>query len=241
MKRLLCSVLVCFSSISTHGQVSHTVWDGLLKKHVSADGWVSYKGFLKDSTILNQYLGQLSSEPPTEKWSENEKLSFWINAYNAFTIKLVIDNYPLESIKDIKRGIPFVNSVWDIEFFKIGGEKMTLNKIEHSILRKQFDEPRIHFAIVCASKSCPKLLNEAYVAIRLEDQLQTQALDFLNDKSKNQLSKEEFKLSAIFNWFKGDFTENSTLEAYVSALAGIESRSKVRVSYLEYDWSLNGE
>ena len=218
----------------------HAVWDELLNAHVDT-GWVNYKGFLQDSTKLNSYLETLSNCAPSISWSKSEKLAFWINAYNAFTVKLVVDHYPVESIKDIKKGVPFINSVWDIKFFEIGGREMDLNQIEHSILRKEFDEPRIHFAIVCASKSCPELLNNAYTAEKLQQQLQQQAVEFINDESKNRFQENKIYLSPIFKWFKGDFTKQSTLKDFVSNYA-IKGFSKdVSVSYTEYDWSLNGE
>ena len=102
--------------------------------------------------------------PNDKHWTETEQLAYWINAYNAFTVELILDHYPVASIRDIKEGVPFINSVWDIDFIKIEGKTYSLNDIEHRILRREFDEPRIHFAIVCASISCPKLRNEAFEA-----------------------------------------------------------------------------
>ena len=218
----------------------HAVWNDLLNAHVDAAGWVSYKGFIQDSTKLNTYLKTLSVCSPSGSWSMDEKLAYWINAYNAFTVKLILDHYPLESIKDIKRGIPFINSVWDIDFFEIGGQKMDLNEIEHAILRKQFSEPRIHFAIVCASKSCPRLLNTAYTAEKLETQLQAQAIEFINDPSKNRVQEKHLQLSPIFRWFKGDFTNGMTIQEYVLKYSKFRFDKDADVSYMDYDWSLNG-
>lgn len=186
-------------------------------------------------------MSELSQNAPNKTWPEEEKLAYWINAYNAFTIKLIIDNYPVKSIKDIKKGIPTINSVWDLKFFEIGGEKMDLNHIEHAILRKDFEEPRIHFAIVCASQSCPKLLNEAFTAEKLEAQLQQQAVDFVNDGSKNEFDKDEIRISQIFNWFKGDFTKGQTIQEYLKQFAKDDFKSDAKVKHLDYDWSLNGE
>jgi len=143
--------------------IEHTIWDALLKKYVSPDGTVNYKGFIRDKATFEEYLTLLSKNPPNKKtWSKAAQLAYWINAYNAFTVKLIIDHYPVKSIKDIKKGIPFLNSVWDMEFFHIGGKEMNLNDIEHDLIRRQFKEPRIHFAVNCASYSCPRLRNEAY-------------------------------------------------------------------------------
>jgi hypothetical protein len=221
---------------------SHKIWDELLRKHVDAQGRVSYKGMRGDAQQLETYLDHLSSCAPSSSWSTEERLAYWINAYNAFTVKLIIDHYPVNSIKDIRSpfAIPFVNSVWDLAFFKINGREMTLNQIEHGILRKEFEEPRIHFAIVCASISCPKLHNEAYESQRLEDQLHARALEFINDPSRNILSKDHLELSAIFKWFKGDFTRNGNLRSYIAIYSKVKVDADAKLSYLDYDWGLNG-
>ena len=137
---------------------NHSLWNDLLQKHVSVQGNVNYKGFKLDYSDLERYLQSLSDNIPNKSWSKAEKLSYWINAYNAYTIKLIIDKYPLKSIKDINRP-------WDQRFIKLGEKIYTLNDIEHEILRKM-NEPRIHFAIVCASISCPKLQNEAFTPLK---------------------------------------------------------------------------
>jgi hypothetical protein len=143
--------------------VQHQQWDSLLQKHVTAEGWVDYDGFIKDSLDLRSYLNLLSeNHPDPGTWTNEERMAYWINAYNAFTVDLILRHYPLESIKDIRPGIPFVNTVWDIKFINIQGQTYDLNNIEHGILRPKFDEPRIHFAVNCASVSCPKLMNRAY-------------------------------------------------------------------------------
>ena len=124
------------------------LWTSLVKKHVGADGLVDYKGFIADKNKLQEYLDTLSANPPEKNWSDNDKIAYWLNAYNAFTIKLIVDHYPVKSIKDLgaKHQIIFINTPWDRKFFEIGGRTMTLNRIEHRILRREFREPRIHFA-----------------------------------------------------------------------------------------------
>jgi hypothetical protein len=221
--------------------VPHAPLTALLKKHVAADGQVNYKGIIRDSLQLNQYLKQLSDNPPQNKWSREDQLAYWINAYNAFTLQLIIRNYPLKSIKDIgsKVKIPFVNTPWDIKFVRIGKEKFDLNNIEHSILRGKFKEPRIHFAIVCASVSCPRLLNEAYTGSRVNQQLEEQARDFINDKSRNKVTANAAQLSQIFNWFRGDFTRNGTLTEFINKYSRIKINKNARITYLDYDWGLN--
>lgn len=233
-------IIMLFFSLNYANPVQHGEWDVLVKKHVSKNGMVDYQGFLKDKKQLQVYLDKLSANRPTSKWSKNEKMAFWINAYNAFTVKLILDNYPIKSIKDIKRGIPFVNSVWDIAFIPMGKEKIDLNYIEHTILRKEFKDPRIHAAINCASFSCPLLRNEAYYASRLDEQLNDAMRKFVNDSQRNQLDKSNIKISKIFSWFAGDFKLNgSSVVDYLNKYAKKRVQSNAKIDFLEYQWELN--
>ena len=221
---------------------SHEQWHQLLQKHVNEQGQVDYSGFKADRSQLTEYLNLLSNQAPDDaNWSENEKLAYWINAYNAYTVELILQHHPLESIKDIgsKIQIPFINSPWDIKFIEIAGEKYDLNNIEHNILRKLFDEPRIHFAIVCASISCPNLRNEAYTGANVQQYLQEDAERFINDSSKNQLGTDEVQLSKIFNWFKGDFTDQGSLIDFLNQYSKTQISPKAKVKHLDYDWGLN--
>ncbi|WP_020532305.1 DUF547 domain-containing protein [Flexithrix dorotheae] len=219
--------------------ISHKIWDKLLKKHVASNGLVNYEGFLTDQKTLDDYLDLLSKNPPGENWDKSAALAYWINAYNAFTIKLILDNYPVGSIKDIAGSITMVNSPWDIKFFKIGGVDFDLNTIEHEILRKKFDEPRIHFAINCASISCPDLRKEAYIGQEIDRQLEEQTRIFLRNESKNQLSVNELKLSKIFDWFKSDFTRHGSLVDFLKLYTKLEINPEASIEYLDYDWGLN--
>ena len=222
--------------------IHHEQWTLLLQKHVDNLGNVNYGGFQDDSTRLNAYLDLLRLNPPDpEIWSREAQLAYWINLYNAFTIKLIIRHYPLKSIKDIgsKIQIPFINSPWDIKFININDEMLDLNNVEHSILRKKFDEPRIHFAINCASYSCPKLRREAFEAQKLNAQLEEQSIDFINDPKRNILAKDHVKLSKIFDWFQGDFTKSGSLIDFINQYSEIAIPKKAKISYLDYNWSLN--
>jgi hypothetical protein len=233
-------IIMLFVSLNYANPVQHGEWDALVKKHVSKNGMVDYQGFLKDKKQLQVYLDILSANKPTSKWSKNEKMAFWINAYNAFTVKLILDHYPIKSIKDIKRGIPFVNSVWDIAFIPMGKEKIDLNYIEHTILRKEFNDPRIHAAINCASFSCPLLRNEAYYASRLDEQLNDAMRRFVNDPQRNQLDKSNIKISKIFSWFAGDFKLNgSSIVDYLNKYAKKRVQPNAKIDFLEYQWELN--
>jgi Protein of unknown function, DUF547 len=222
---------------------SHEIFTKLLQKHVDANGKVNYQSFVKDTVELNKYLSLLSHAQPNEKkWSKNEQMSFWINAYNAFTIKLITQYYPIKSIKDIGKGIqvPFINTPWTMKFFKIGSEKMSLDNIEHDILRKKFNDPRVHMVLVCASKSCPILLNEAYEASQLETQITKQAKAFLADPFRNKISSATPRVSMIFKWYMGDFTKKgNSVISFINTYSATKINPKATLSYIDYDWRLN--
>jgi hypothetical protein len=223
--------------------ISHAVFDSLLRQHVSDAGWVDYQGFIQDSTKFNEYLQLLSQHHPNDRnWSENEQIAYWINAYNAFTIKLIMDHYPVASIKDIKNGIPFVNTVWDIKFINIEGAEYDLNNIEHGILRPKYNEPRIHFAVNCASISCPKLQRFAYTGDKLDKQLDEAARTFINDTDKNKITPGKVELSKILSWYWGDFKDqyDSRVEL-INKYAETKVNPDAEVEYLEYDWGLNDQ
>lgn len=234
----------CSSAQPEKGKApTHEKWTTLLQKHVDASGNVNYKTFKADQAKLTEYLAIISRQAPAKSWTKNERLAYWINAYNAFTVKLIIDNYPVKSIKDLNPGLSiiFVNTVWDKNFFSIGGDKMSLNDIEHRRLRKM-NEPRIHFAIVCASKSCPRLLNVAYEAATLDKQLTEAGRNFLADPFKNQPAVSNPKLSKIFDWFSGDFSANGKSKIdFINQFSNIKIDRAANISYLDYDWSLNGK
>ncbi len=226
--------------VSSQKAVTHEIFDQLLKKYVDNNGKVNYEGFVKDSNELNRYLKVLSSSHPNDKnWSKSEQLAYWINTYNAFTIKIVADNYPIASIKDVKNGIPFVNTVWDIKFIKIENQVYDLNNIEHGIIRPKFEDPRIHFAVNCASISCPNLRNEAFNAESLDKQLNEQAERFINDLSKNQITASNPKLSKVFLWFAGDFKKKKPVIAFINDFAKVKISEKADLNYNDYDWALN--
>lgn len=223
--------------------VSHEIWDKVLKKYVSKEGKVNYKELIKDSLELNKYLDLLSQNAPNKNWNEEDQKAYWINAYNVFTVRLIIRNYPVKSIKDIgsKIQIPLINSVWDIKFITIGKESYTLNNIEHDILRKKFFDPRLHFALVCASASCPKLKNTAYSTSKLDEQLDQQAIEFINDETRNKLNPDKIQISEIFKWYKGDFTKNSSLIEFLNKYSKVKINKYAKINHLDYNWSLNEE
>ncbi|QLE00864.1 DUF547 domain-containing protein [Galbibacter sp. BG1] len=225
-------IFIAFSFTPTLAQKpDSSVWNALLQENVSEEGMVSYKSF--NSEELDLYLKELKKYPPKDSWSKKEKLSYWINAYNAFTIKLILDNYPLKSIKDIK-------DPWDKQFIEIDRERFSLNHIEHEILRKM-DEPRIHFAINCASISCPKLLNQAFIPSKLDEQLETVTREFINDTAKNELSHEKIEISALFKWFREDFEKKQTLIGFLNKYSKVTIDKNAEITYKPYNWNLNGK
>lgn len=235
------SILFAFTSFSQKG-ISHTSYDGLLQKYVDEKGMVDYKGLGKERPKLKSYLKMIESNPPQKSWTENEKLAYWINAYNAFTLELILDNYPVKSIKDIGATIkiPFVNTPWDIKFINIGDEEYDLNNLEHGIIRKEFEEPRIHFALVCAAVSCPKLQSRAYLPERLDAQLTKAAKDFLADPKKNEIKNgKKAVLSKLFNWYGGDFTKKLSLEEYINQYSETQLSKGADIDWKDYDWALN--
>ncbi|RDY59410.1 DUF547 domain-containing protein [Flagellimonas nanhaiensis] len=210
---------------------SHDDWNNLLQQYVDEDGNVNYSGFKKDEARLDSYLELLSHNPPSGSWKKNEKLAYYINLYNAATVKLIVDHYPVNSIKDI-------SGRWKKNWIQIGKITTSLNDIEHKILRKM-DEPRIHFAINCASYSCPKLLNVAFTPQNMEQLLLKTTMDFVNDPTRNQFEENSAKLSKIFRWYKSDFTQKSSLLEYINEYLENPIATDARIEYLDYDWSLN--
>jgi hypothetical protein len=224
---------IAYSIESTQSNkgIDHQKWNALLQKHVTEKGNVDYKGFKNDSKALQVYLEELASNVPQKTWSRNAVLSYWINAYNAFTVQLILDNYPVKSIKDIK-------DPWGKKFFKLGTKSYSLEEIEHEILRKM-NEPRIHFAINCASFSCPNLVNQAFTETKLETQLEAAAKAFVNDKTKNTIATDTIEISKIFDWFSGDFKTKGTIIDYLNKYSTVKISKNAKIKFKEYNWSLN--
>lgn len=237
----------------------------MLQKYVH-NGRVAYKGFISSHKAFEEYLNQLGdADERFADWGRNEKLAYWINAYNAFTIKAIIDSYPIKKGFFISfypaNSIRQIDGVWDKLTFRAAGSMVTLNEIEHKILRKEFTEPRIHFAIVCASVGCPELRSEAYTADEVQEQLEQGARDFVNNPQKVLIDpeKKDVKLSKIFKWFGEDFIgafgtaehfnnrnpkDRAVLNfvrTYIEQerLISLLDANRFKVSYLKYDWSLN--
>jgi hypothetical protein len=247
MKKLIFVILFMTFNAMAFDQ-NHSVLSRVLEKHVrikNKQTLVDYRAIKKDPKELNSYLDELSkvTNKEYESWSDKEKLSTLINAYNAWTIRLIIDHYPVTSIRKIG---PFYSSPWKITFVKWLGKKISLDEIENDIIRKKFNEPRIHFALVCASIGCPPLPPKPFIATNLNTQLASLQSAFLLDQSKNNFKLEKqrviLNLSSIFKWYGDDFGDEDSLTKLILKEMGLETKAKgkkVDIRYLDYDWSLN--
>ena len=238
-----------------------------LSAHVDGQGIVNYAVLKADRKGLDAFVSSLAALDPEVfgKWSDKEKIAFWINAYNALTLRVIIDNYPIKAsffsaLRFPQNSIRQIKGVWDEIQFPVMGRNMTLDNIEHDTLRSKFDEPWIHVALVCAALGCPPLRNEPYISAKLESQLDDQARRFFKDPDKFRVDREEghVYLSSIFKWFGGDFvkayvsgtgfagkgeTERAVLN-FASNYLDRDEKSYLEkggysISYLPYDWSLN--
>lgn len=239
---LFLSALLCqIANGSTSPDQDYTA---LLKDHVQ-NGVVDYAELCKDPR-LSGYIKSIAASNALTAEEEDVRLSYWINAYNAFTLLAICEKYPIKSINELSSPD---QSIWDHNFIQIAGKKISLNHIEHSIIRKQFKEPRIHFALVCASKSCPPLRSEAFAGAELNNQLEDQGRIFFRDPSRNQfdLKTRTAKLSRVLEWYSKDFgNDKREVLAYTARFLPQDLASDIRanlqswqISYLEYDWALN--
>ena len=217
---------------TTPANIDHSSWNSLLEEHVDNQGWVDYQGFSSDREKLQGYLQYLAQKKPAQHADPAVILAFYINLYNAAMVERVLEHYPVASVKDIKR-------VWGKKVIPVGEELLSLNDIEHGILRKM-DEPRIHFAINCASISCPKLSDRAFLPQTLDAQLDEAAKAFILS-DKNQLQGLELGLSQIFNWYKKDFRVAGKADplGYINRYLDQPVDPKSKTHYLEYNWNLN--
>ena len=238
MKKIFFSLLVLMSvNIAVASErADHTLWNKLLDEHVSSSGAVDYEGFMKDIEEFDKYLIELRSHAPMKDWSKDEKKAFYINCYNAYTIKFIITKWPVSSPKDVKFS---GKDMWNFRMVQVGPQKYTLQQVEDNILRRMGD-PRIHFAINCGAESCPKLLNEAYVADKLNAQLTKVTKEFIRNEKHNELKPKKIEISKIFEWYAEDFKEGDmTLIKFINKYSEVTIQDDAKVEYKEYNWSLN--
>ncbi len=209
----------------------HKAWDALLRKYVSSSGKVDYKGFKSSKKQLDAYIMELRAHPVQSKWSREKQMVYWINAYNAFTIKLIVENYPVASITKLHGGKP-----WDVKWIEIGSNKYSLNNIENDILRPKFKDARIHFAVNCAAKSCPPILNRAWTESNMKSYFEKQAKAFINNSKYNKIAADKVQISKIFDWYGEDF---GNIVDYLNKYSSTKINADAKVEYLDYNWSLN--
>jgi hypothetical protein len=239
----------------------------ILKSYVDNKGMVNYRQLKANRSKLDTFAAEISKldDQIYIKWSDNDKIAFWVNAYNALTLKAIIDNYPIKSsfFKSRiypKNSIRQISGVWDKKKYKVMDKTRTLEQIEHEILRKQFKEPGIHVALVCAAMGCPPLRNKPYSGDRLQEQFDDQTRRFLSDPKKFNIDREGRKvsLSPIFKWFGSDFISKYGKKKTLPRLSKNETavinylsrnlekndgdyllKGNFKIKYLSYDWSLN--
>ena len=253
---LLITLSMSTKAISSTFDHSHALLNQMLNRHVvvfdnQRKSAVDYQAIAKQRGSLKEYVAELSAVTPQQytSWTLDQQLAFLINAYNAFTIQLIIQNIDAfnsgeaQSIRDLGS---FFKSPWEQSFFKLLGKQRSLDWLEHEKIRVDFNEPRIHFALVCAAVSCPKLRSEAYQASQLNEQLENQTRLFLSDRDKNGIDEAGIYLSKIFKWYGDDFNGIHTfLRHYSDALTDSASdaksltHSKLPIRYTDYNWALN--
>ena len=224
-----------------------------LLNEIVIDGLVDYKN-LKNDARLGEYINQLLKFNPGEYKNIDDVKAFWINTYNAYTLKFILEEYPVESINDLHWGGLYLGSVlgttiWDDDKVIINNERLSLNNIEHDTLRKAIGDERVHFALVCASISCPNLRNEAYEGFKLDEQLEEEAEKFINDKTKNRfdVTSKTAYLSKILDWYDDDFGNNKQeilryITHYLNEDLANEINTNIlewQIEYMDYNWDLN--
>lgn len=219
---------------------SHGTYGKVLSLYVR-DGLVDYSGLKSDPGGLEAYLESTAkvTRQDFESWPEDEQLAFLINIYNARTLELIVDNYPVKSIRDIANG---GKGPWDVPVVKLFGETITLNSLEHGIIRRNYKDPRIHFALVCAARGCPPLLGEPYLGGSLQNQLEALTKIFLDDPGKNSVDGKNkiIRLSPIFEWYAEDFKSDAgSVPGFLKKYYGNKPFNGYIIVYTDYDWSLN--
>jgi hypothetical protein len=248
-------------------EISSEDYAAILTSYVDDHGMVDYKGLKTNRKPLDNFISSLSRLDPKlyDGWNDKEKIAFWINAYNALTLKAIVDHYPIEAslLKSFvypKNSIRQIPGVWDKLTFAVMGRDITLDGIEHETLRAKFNEPRIHVALVCAAMGCPPLRNEPYTGAKLDAQLDDQAVKFLKNPEKLRIDRNNHRvyLSPILDWFGQDFVKTYGTDKDYSEFSGKERavlnfvsrylepadkafllKGGFSIEYLKYDWSLN--
>lgn len=264
---LLCSILIPFACAAANAQPLHTDFDGFLQRHVDAAGRIDYAAALDDSADLDRYVAWLARVSPDSHPDQfprvEDQLAYWINGYNATVIRKVLDHYPIASVRDARSRwlffLPRLAGFFVIEQVELGGRRIGLRALENEIIRKRFREPRVHFALNCASQSCPTLPNRAFRADALETELARETRRFLSNPAHFRVDTKERRVtvSAIFKWYEGDYRDwlksqhperPATLLSYLAveaptpaAAAALADCADCRIAFFDYDWRLNDQ
>jgi len=231
-----------YANIPDGATFDHAAFDVILRAHVTPEGgFVDYVTLKQNAAALDVYIAALG-KADIDALGRDERLAYLINAYNAFTLRLILDHAPVDSIKDIPS-----DQRWDAKRWSLDGGTVSLNQIEHELIRPKFAEPRIHFALVCAAIGCPPLRNEAYTGARLEEQLADQSRYVHTNPRWFRLQEDrgEVELTALYDWYGGDFTQKaSSVAAYAAQYSPdlvrlINAGKEPRVKFLDYSWKLN--
>ncbi|WP_400191865.1 DUF547 domain-containing protein [Hymenobacter sp. B81] len=219
----------------------HAPWSDLLARHLRADGSLNYQGLLDDEDQLLTYLQAARRTPPQPSWSRAEQAAYWINVYNASSVSLTLQYYPVQSLSEVRvKTLGGYRPVWDAPEVQVGNQTYSLNQIERDILPKLLPgEPRLHFALNRAARSGPALLPTAYEGAQLEQQLTLQAQRFVNDALRNQLTPAQVQVSSLFDWHAAEFGQGAALLAFLNRYAATPIPATAQISYLPFDWSLN--
>jgi hypothetical protein len=231
MKKTIIILLVISAINFLESQSEFKNLNFFLTKNVSSDGAVNYKAIKANKVEFDKLVNEISNIKLDNNASKNDQLAYWINIYNIFTIKLLADNFPLKSIQNLDGGKP-----WDVKRITINGTIYSLNQIENDIIRAKFKDPRIHFAVNCGARSCPSLLNAAYIGSSLENQLNQVTKKFVNNPKYQMLTGTKIKISKIFDWYSTDF---GNVLNFISKFSTSKVNKDAIISFNDYDWSLN--
>ncbi|MBX0291993.1 DUF547 domain-containing protein [Hymenobacter sp. HSC-4F20] len=246
--RLLLLGLCLLSPAALHAKdnnylnLLHQPWEHLIRHHVMADGRLDYEGLVEEEDVLLGYLANLRKvKPDPNSWSPDETKAFWLNVYNAAATSLVVQYYPVASINDIRvKTVGGVKSPWEAPIVNVGGQSYSLNQIEQQMLRDQFHDPRVHFALMYGAVSGAPLLGEAYDGGRLHSQLEEQTRRFINDPAFNQLTPQLVKLSGLFEAYAAEFGSEAQLVAFLNRYARTPlTPSALTIEYQSFNWALN--
>ncbi len=235
MKKLLFTAILFFTLSNSYSQyVNYFFFEEFLNEYVSKDGYVDYDAIYENQADLDYVIKRFEQVTVLKGWTESDILAHWTNVYNAYSIKLIVSSFPVKSIRDL-------TDAFELKYIPYQGKKISLNYIEKEILSTTLDA-RIHFAINCASLSCPNINRTPFYGDTIYEQLDLAAKKFVNDMSKNNISKREIQVSKIFDWFAEDFLKDeSSIIAYINKYSDTKIKNDAKISYLEYNWSLNSQ